>query len=89
MTSTTIIRVYPNVAINYLFAVSDTEAFTVVVNGVEPDGGLLANTDTGVWSYSFTWNTNSPTNFSFSFIATDASNAATILKPLVSIIAAL
>uniref|UniRef100_A0A1X7TZY4 VWFD domain-containing protein n=1 Tax=Amphimedon queenslandica TaxID=400682 RepID=A0A1X7TZY4_AMPQE len=84
--------------LSYNFSVTDTGSFTVVLAGTNSDQiGQLNKLSTGSdfrsansptvekWEYSFEWGPSNTTNFSITFIATDSSNAASILEVKVQI----
>ena len=79
--------------LSYNFSVTDIGSFTVILADTNPDHvgqlnklsiGSVNGATVEEWEYSFEWGPSNTTNFSISFIATDSSNAASILAVKVS-----
>ena len=76
-----IVEVFPDVITTYMFSVTDSDNFTVIVSG--NDNGELSHLNGSTWVYSFTWTHGDTLNFTVSFVAVDSFNASTILDPQV------
>ena len=76
-----IVEVFPDVITTYMFSVTDSDNFTVIVSG--NDNGKLSHLNGSTWVYSFTWTHGDTLNFTVSFVAVDSFNASTILDPQV------
>lgn len=69
----------------YTFKVTDTNDFSVMIDGGMPDGGDL--TDDGAGTYTFTWTPEAIPTRGLSFVATDDLGAATLHSPFVQVCA--
>ena len=74
-----IVEVFPDVITTYMFSVTDSDNFTLIVSG----NGELFHLNGSTWVYSFTWTHSDTLNFTVSFVAVDSFNASTILDPQV------